>query len=121
MKTTKRIAALFLAAIMFASVLVLPSSAATATLTQVGATSNVTSDGAVKYSKYNVYGSQSKHTEEVDILQFNPNDGYLPMAFSAYSGSVSLLDAHYSMATNKYGYEVAGIINGSFFELRRAV
>ena len=71
----------------------------------------------VEYSSYNVSGSSSGHSEEAHVLQFNPEDGYVPMAFAAYAGSCSTLATQYDIAVNKYGYEVAGVINGSYFDM----
>ncbi len=116
MKLTKRIVAFALVAVMLVSTCAVMASAATASVSMSYVTGhNVTSDGAVKYSKYNTYGGNSGHTEATTVLTFNPANGYIPMAFVKSAGWASTLDKQYSEAINKYGYEVAGVINGSFF------
>ena len=71
----------------------------------------------VDYADYEVSGSSSGHSETAHVLTFNPEDGYVPMAFAAYAGSCSTLETQYDIAVNKYGYEVAGVINGSYFDM----
>ena len=44
--------------------------------------------------------------EEVNILTFNPKDGYIPMVFQKNAGSCNTLSSEYAAATDKYGYEV---------------
>ena len=39
------------------------------------------------------------------------------MAFAANAGNTNVLSSQYSTAVNKYGYEVAGVINGSYFDM----
>lgn len=39
------------------------------------------------------------------------------MAFAASAGNCNVLSSQYSSAVNKYGYEVAGVINGSYFDM----
>ncbi len=115
MKLAKRTFALAMCAIMLISCCVF-SNAATASVTMTETDGhNITSGGEVVWTQYDVYGGNTKHTEEVNILEFNPEDGYIPMVFQNYAGSVSKLSSQYTTATTKYGYEVAGIINGSFF------
>ena len=71
----------------------------------------------VNYANYDVEGSVSGHTEEAHVLTFNPEDGYVPMAFAANAGSCGTLAKQYETAVNKYGYEVVGVINGSYFDM----
>ncbi|MBR3811709.1 MAG: phosphodiester glycosidase family protein [Agathobacter sp.] len=113
-----KIAKKFLVFALVASMLVSPSLVAEASSIvswQLQGEYAVT-DG-VSYYDYNMYGSSSRHTEAVSVLEFNPEDGYIPMAFAAHSGSVDTLASHYSTAVNKYGYEVVGVINGSYFDM----
>ena len=114
MKLTKKI----LAIVLVAAMMVTPWSTALATTdtTFTYVDSYEVVDG-VNYEEYEVYGYSSGHEEQVSILEFHPDDGYLPMAFAANAGNCNLLSSQYSTAVNKYGYEVAGIINGSFFDL----
>ncbi len=115
MKLTKRIVAFVLVAVMLVSACAVMTSASASVSMSYVTGHNVTSDGAVKYAKYNTYGSSSGHTEATTVLTFNPSNGYIPMAFVKSAGWASTLDKQYSEAINKYGYEVAGVINGSFF------
>ncbi len=110
MKITKRALALLICVIMLASSCVF-ANAATVSMS-VSKSFSVTS--GVDYAKYNVYGSQSKHTEACTVLEFSPNQ-YMAVPFIGYAGSASLLAEHYNRAVNTFGYEVAGVINGSFF------
>lgn len=113
MKITKKIIAIAMVAVM----LVLPCIPANAASVSMTYSTGFDVVDGVEYSKYTTYGSQSGHSETTTVLEFNPNDGYIPMAFAAYSGSASQLSSHYSTAVNRYGYEVAGVINGSFFDM----
>ena len=110
MKFTKRIVALILCALMLVTVAPIVN-AATVSMT-VKSSFNVKT--GVAYAKYSVYGSQSKHTETCTVLEFSP-DQYIPVPFVGYAGSADLLATQYNRAVNAYGFEVAGIINGSFF------
>ena len=115
MKFSKRLFALLVCAVMLATSCVFVNAAtASVTMTKTNGR-NITSNGEVVWTEYSVYGGNTGHTEEVNILEFNPEDGYMPLVFQNYAGSVSKLSKQYNIATNKYGYEVAGIINGSFF------
>lgn len=112
MKSTKKILAILTAiAIMMSSCVIVSASASVS----MGVAASFSVENGVDYAKYSVYGSQSGHTESATVLEFNPADGYIPMAFAAYAGTASTLRTHYNMATNKYGYDVAGVINGSYF------
>ncbi len=71
----------------------------------------------VNYAKYSMAGAT---TQPVTVLTFNPKDGYIPMAFMGYAGTSATLATQYSIAQDKYGYEVAGAINGSFFSMDSA-
>ncbi len=72
-------------------------------------------DDNIFYQYYDVTSGENGNTEKVVTLEFNPADGYIPMSFAAFAGTASLLPKHYEFATEKYGYEVKGIINGAFF------
>ena len=114
MKLTKKI----LAFVLVTAMLVTPCSTAMATTsTSFSYVDSYTVEDGVNYEEYDVYGASSGHTEAVSILEFHPDDGYIPMAFAASAGNCNVLSSQYSTAVNKYGYEVAGIINGSFFDL----
>jgi len=115
MKLTKRLFALLICAVMLATSCVFANAAtASVTMSKTGG-HNITSGGEVVWTEYSVTGGNTGHTEEVNILEFNPKDGYLPMVFQRNAGSVNKLSSEYTGATTKYGYEVAGMINGSFF------
>ena len=117
MKLTKKILALVLVAAM----LVTPwSSVEASSSTSLTLGSSYTVVDGVNYKDYTVYGSSSGHSEAVSVLEFHPDDGYIPMAFAASAGNANVLSSHYSTAVNKYGYEVAGLINGSYFDMENA-
>ncbi len=71
----------------------------------------------VAYAKYNVTSKVNGNTLACTTLTFNPANGYIPMAFQGYAGTSGTLATQYSIATNKYGYNVAGVINGAFFSM----
>jgi len=111
MKSVKRIFALLICVIMLASSCLFVN-AATVSMSVKNSFSVVS---GVSYAKYGVYGSQSGHTENCTVLEFNPNNGYIAMPFIAHAGSANVVATQYSTAVSKYGYSVAGAINGSFF------
>ncbi len=115
MKFAKRTIAIIITVVMLVAACVVNVSA-TASVTMTWKSGhNVTSGGEVTCAEYSVYGGNTGHTEKVDILQFNPSNGYIPMVFAETAGYCSRLPNHFSEAQNKYGYEVAGVINGSYF------
>ena len=114
MKLTKKIIALAMATMLVVSLYRPVEASAYASMTYNSGYSVVT---GVNYSNYTVYGSVSGHSETATVLEFNPNDGYIPMAFAANAGSTDVLSTQYSTAVSKYGYEVAGVINGSYFDM----
>lgn len=72
----------------------------------------------VTYAKYNVTSKVNGNTLACTTLTFNPaSSGYIPMAFQGYAGTSGTMATQYSIATNKYGYDVAGGINGAFFSM----
>ena len=117
MSLTKRIFSLLLCGIMLVAACATCVNAASVSVT-VNKTGghNITSGGEVVYSKYSVYGASTKHTEKADVITFNPSNGYIPIVFAKYAGYASRLPDHFATAQSKYGYEVAGVINGSFFD-----
>ncbi len=112
MKFAKRLTAFVIVAVMLATSCMFVS-AATATVTVNG---TYTVDTGVTYSKLTVKSGQNGNTVTGVSLEFDPDDGYFPMVFAPYAGSANVLADYYSVATGKYGYDVAGIINGSFFD-----
>lgn len=72
-------------------------------------------DDNVFYQYYKVNSGEFEGSESVVTMEFDPADGYIPMVFSGYSGTSGLLETQYKIATQKYGYDVTGIINGAFF------
>ena len=74
-------------------------------------------DGNLVYTNYTVTSGQNGNYVVGTALEFDPADGYIPMVFSGYSGTSGTLKTQYSLATGRYGYDVAGIINGSFFSM----
>ncbi len=70
----------------------------------------------ITYYDYTITGQSSGKTADVHCIEFNPADGYVPMAYAAGAGNVDLLADHISHAESN-GYTVVGAINGSFFEM----
>lgn len=51
-------------------------------------------------------------------LTFHTSDGYLPVVYATYAGWPSTLETHFDKAAEeRWGYEVVGVINGSFFSM----
>ncbi len=73
--------------------------------------------GNVPYEKFNLTSKVNGNTVAATALTFDPAQGYIPMAFSGYSGTSAVLSKQYQIATDKYGYDVVGVINGSFFTM----
>ncbi len=117
MKLAKRVLALALVTVMLVSscMIVDAASATIQTWTQL---STYTVDNAVTYKTYTVKGSSSKQSTTAHVLEFNPKDGYIPMAFTGAAGDVLSVSEQYAAAVAQ-GYEVAGVINGSFFDMNR--
>lgn len=116
MKMTKRIFALVVCAVMLATSCIFVNAAPEdkATIT-IGETVNINED--VSYTKLTVKSGQNGNTVTGVSMEFDPADGYMPMVFSGYSGTSGVLKTQYEIATQKYGYEVPGIINGAFFSM----
>lgn len=108
----KRLTAVFVALVL-AFPMCLCAVASTATVTVSG---TYTVDTNVSYSKLSVASGQVSNTVTGYSVAFSPDDGYMPMVFNANAGGVADLKSQYSTATgSKYGYDVVGVINGSFF------
>ncbi len=116
MKLSKRILALLVCAVMLATSCIFVNADAEdkATVT-VGSTVNINED--VSYTNLTIKSGQNGNTVTGVSMEFDPKDGYIPMVFSCYSGTSGKLKTQYDIATQKYGYEVAGIINGAFFSM----
>ncbi len=116
MKLAKRTLALVMCALMIVSSCIFAGAAPEdkATIT-VGNTVDI--NDAVSYTNLTIKSGQNGNTLSGVSMEFDPADGYIPMAFVRNAGSVGLLNRQYETATTKYGYEVAGVINGSFFGL----
>ena len=110
MKLAKRLIAVVLVALMLASSFCIFASAAMLTYKN----SHDVVSGAVKFTKYSAAG---KHTETATVLEFNPKNGYIPVAFVSNPASVASIPDQYNTAVNTYGYEVAGIINAGYFTM----
>lgn len=115
----KKITAVVLATVMVAAICVTTAFAAydKTKLDYGTASGQYEVMSGVKYSEYAVQsGSGVDYRTQVSILEFDP-DEYLPVVYNGYSGSLTKLATTYSYATQKDGYEVAGIVNGSFFSM----
>ncbi len=115
MNLTKRIVALIMVTAMLTSVFATVVTASSYVSMSPSYTYSVVN--GVSCSSYSVYGSSSGHTETATVLEFHPSSGYVPMAFAASAGNCSVLSSQYSSAVYKYGYEVVGVINGSYFDM----
>ena len=73
-------------------------------------------DEGVRYTEYDLTSGVNGNTEIANMVTFSSSD-YIPMVFTCYAGSASQLKNQYSTAVNKYGYDVIGAMNGSFFDM----
>ena len=116
MKRTKRILCVLLTALMLTSVCggLLTSAAEYALLLAPGDGKTEIAPGAF-YTPYTlVSGIYENTTVNASALEFNTDD-YIVMAYTGHvAGGVATLDEYYDMAVAD-GYEVVGMINGSFF------
>ncbi len=112
-KLFPKLTAVLLVLVMALSVCPIQTSAAFG----MSKTAGHTVQTGVTYAKYNVTSGQNGNTLACTTLTFNPSAGFIPMAFQGYAGTSGTLATQYSIATSKYGYNVAGVINGSFFSM----
>ncbi len=117
MKLTKRVVAFTVTMLMLAACLITTVSAETYTYAfdKIGTEQNINDD--VTYQKYVLTSGENGTTVDAVAMEFDPADGYLPMAFMGYAGTSGTLATQYGVAVDKYGYEVVGAINGSFFSM----
>ena len=73
-------------------------------------------DEGVRYTEYDLTSGVNGNTEVANMITFSSAD-YIPMVFTCYAGTASQLKNQYSCAVNKYGYDVIGAMNGSFFDM----
>ncbi len=72
----------------------------------------------VFHESLSVTSTVNGNTVSAEALTFNPSDGYLPVVYAANAGWASTLDTHFEKASEeRWGYDVVGIINGSFFSM----
>ena len=116
MKLAKRTLALLMCAIMLVTSCIIVSAGAEDKAT-ISVTGTVDVNEAVSYEKLSITSGQNGNTLTAVGLEFDPDDGYIPMVFSGYSGTSAVLKTQYNIATQKYGYEVPAIINGAFFSM----
>ena len=116
MKLAKRTLALLMCAIMLVTSCIIVSAGAADKAT-ISVTDTVDVNEAVSYENLSITSGQNGNTLTAVGLEFNPDDGYIPMVFSGYSGTSAVLKTQYNIATQKYGYEVPAIINGAFFSM----
>ncbi|MBO5914132.1 MAG: phosphodiester glycosidase family protein [Clostridia bacterium] len=116
MKLAKRTLALLMCAIMLVTSCIIVSAGAEDKAT-ISVTGTVDVNEAVSYEKLSITSGQNGNTLTAVGLEFDPDDGYIPMVFSGYSGNSAVLKTQYNIATQKYGYEVPAIINGAFFSM----
>lgn len=120
---SKRIVSLALAVVMLTAVLATSVFAAykvsgltkTLTKTHEVAQGVTYKEYAVTSGKLNSSGQGSTQTFDANMLTFGTAD-YLPMVYSSWSGGSGNLLSQYNKAV-KEGYDVVGVINGSFFSM----
>lgn len=72
----------------------------------------------VYHESLSVTSTENGNTVSAQALTFHPADGYLPVVYATYAGWASTLDTHFEKAAEeRWGYEVVGVINGSFFSM----
>lgn len=72
----------------------------------------------VFHNSFSVTSTENGNTVLAQSLTFQPSDGYLPVVYATYAGWASTLDTHFEKAAEeRWGYEVIGVINGSFFSM----
>ena len=120
MKLAKRFLALALVAVMLVSTCVF-ANAATATVTMTS-TGSKTLSNSVKYTTYDMTGSVAGGSSNAYVLEFNPKNGAIPMAYSGAGGAnLIYFNTHINgnstgvKGAKGEGYKVIGAINGSFF------
>ncbi len=117
MKSAKRFIALLVVAVMLVSSCVIANAAtttSTVTLNKNNSDSKTLSNSAT-YSTYSIYGSDSGKTSTSYVLEFDPENGAIPLAYAAYGGAnLPYFSTHINRAIEA-GYHVIGAINGSFF------
>lgn len=113
MKNRKQYISIFLVISLVASLFVMPAMAAeTRKVTEtIDLGSGVT---AKKYEITGTYGTTAGNTITATSVEFKPGE-YVPVVFADNAGWASRLSKHYKTATESYGYDVAAIMNGSFF------
>lgn len=78
---------------------------------------NLTSDGAVTYSKA-TFTDSSSNAQAVYAMEFNPTtSNYMPYVYSKFTGTASGTYATALEAESKYGAEVIGGVNATFFAM----
>lgn len=116
MKLAKRIIATILTAMMLATCFTcFVNAEATFALRKTGEKQMI--DENIGYTDCEIDSGVQERTEVGTILEFDPKDGYVPMVFSGRAGFAATLAEHYRIATEDFGYEVAGVINGAFFSM----
>ncbi len=116
MKQTKKFLCILLTAFMVVSACgSLLISAAEYTLVENADKAYAVADG-VQYSEYTISsGVYDNVSVSASVLEFNVED-YMVMVYSGTAGGAAVLERQYQLATEA-GYEVVGMINGSFFSM----
>ncbi len=117
MKISRSIAAVLVVAVLLTSSCLFASADGTLSYSE-GTTYTI--EAGVTYTNLTMTSGQNGNTVSGVAMEFNPKDGFIPMTFVAYAGNVNTLKTQYDVATSaKYGYDVAGAINGSYFTLSK--
>jgi len=117
MKLAKRLTALLAVVVMLVSSCVIASADGKLSYTK-GTTYTI--ESGVTYTNLTMTSGQNGNTVSGVAMQFNPKDGYIPLTFMAHAGNRGYLSTQYNIATSeKYGYDVVGMVNGSYFTLAK--
>lgn len=72
----------------------------------------------VFHESFDVTSTENGNTVSAQALTFNPADGYMPLVYVTYAGWAQKLETQYEKAAEeRWGYDVVGVINGSFFSM----
>ena len=121
MKLAKRTLALLMCAIMLVTSCIIVSAGAEDKAT-ISVTGTVDVNEAVSYEKLSITSGQNGNTLTAVGLEFDPDDGYIPMVFSGYSGTSAVLKTQYNIATfGVSGYIADGGLSISDVDARNKV
>ena len=116
MKLSRKLIVFAVVAVLLVPCFVVYSSA-DFSLSTVGTRYNINSQ--VSYQRYTMVSGVNGGSNSCAAITFSP-DEYIPIPFAAYAGTSANLQNQVKIAQEKYGYEVAAAINGTFFSMDTA-